>query len=102
MLPVHPFLRISAPRATTRRHDAVKAKGYDVGLANSSVYRELRDGYVALVAGPYATREGAADALADLRRDAAHDAFINGCEAGDRLIADPPALPSPADAPLRA
>jgi hypothetical protein len=57
-------------------HDAVKARGYDVGLANASVYRELRDGYVALVAGPYATREGAADALADLRRDAAHDAFI--------------------------
>jgi len=57
-------------------HDAVKAKGYDVGLANASVYRELRDGYVALVAGPYATREGAADALPDLRRDAAPDAFI--------------------------
>ncbi|HSU17259.1 MAG TPA: serine/threonine-protein kinase [Longimicrobium sp.] len=57
-------------------HDAVKAKGYDVGLANSSVYRELRDGYVALVAGPFATHEGAADALPDLRRDAAHDAFL--------------------------
>ena len=54
---------------------AVRAKGYDVGLANAEVYRELRDGYVALVAGPYATREGAEDALPDLRRDAAADAF---------------------------
>jgi serine/threonine protein kinase len=56
--------------------DAVRSKGYNVGLANSHVYRELRDGYVALVAGPYATHEAAADALPDLRRDAAADAFI--------------------------
>jgi hypothetical protein len=54
----------------------VRSKGYRVGLANSSVYPELRDGYVALVAGPYATREGAADQLEDLRRDAAPDAFV--------------------------
>ena len=55
---------------------SVRSKGYRVGLGNSAVYPELRDGYVALVAGPYATREGAEDQLEDLRQDAAPDAFV--------------------------
>ncbi|HEX8904853.1 MAG TPA: SPOR domain-containing protein, partial [Longimicrobiaceae bacterium] len=56
--------------------DAAREKGYNVGLANSAVYRELRDGYVALVAGPYATRGRAEEALAPLRGDVASDAFL--------------------------
>ena len=56
--------------------DRVRVKGYDVGLGNADVYPELREGYVALVAGPYPTREEAEVALPDIRRDAAFDAFL--------------------------
>ncbi|HEX6748000.1 MAG TPA: serine/threonine-protein kinase [Longimicrobium sp.] len=56
--------------------DAAMERGYGVGLANSAVYPELRDGYVALVAGPYADRESAAEALVDIRGNLAGDAFL--------------------------
>jgi hypothetical protein len=56
--------------------DRIQAKGYDVGLGNADVYPELRNGYIALVAGPYPTREEAEVALPDLHRDAAFDAFL--------------------------
>jgi hypothetical protein len=51
-------------------------KGYDVGLANSSVYPELRDGFVVLVSRPRPTREEAEGELPDFRRDGAPDAFV--------------------------
>gem|GEM_PF-1834194 len=56
--------------------DRIRAKGYDVGLGNADVYPELREGYLALVAGPYPTREEAEVALPDIHRDAAFDAFL--------------------------
>jgi len=56
--------------------DRIRGKGYDVGLGNADVYPELREGYIALVAGPYPTREEAEATLPDLRTDAAHDAFL--------------------------
>lgn len=56
--------------------DRIRGKGYDVGLGNADVYPELRDGYVALVAGPYPTREEGEAALPDIHRDAAFDAFL--------------------------
>jgi hypothetical protein len=57
-------------RASARR------QGYSTGMANSEVYRELRDGWVAVVAGPYPTRDGAEDVLPALRRDVMPDAFL--------------------------
>jgi hypothetical protein len=56
--------------------DRIRGKGYDVGLGNAEVYPELRDGYLALVAGPYPTRAEAESALPELRRDTAPDAFL--------------------------
>ncbi|HEX2203546.1 MAG TPA: SPOR domain-containing protein, partial [Longimicrobium sp.] len=53
----------------------LRERGYDVGLANSLVYPELRDGYVAVVAGPYA-REQAEVELERLRAEVASDAFL--------------------------
>jgi serine/threonine protein kinase len=49
--------------------------GMRVGLANSRVYPQLRDGYLALVAGPFDAGE-AGNELERLRREVAGDAFL--------------------------
>ncbi|HEX2091465.1 MAG TPA: SPOR domain-containing protein, partial [Longimicrobiaceae bacterium] len=55
--------------------DRLRERGHEVGLANSLVYPELRDGYVALVAGPY-ERARAPGELERLRGTVAGDAFL--------------------------
>ncbi|HEX7240639.1 MAG TPA: hypothetical protein VF263_10250, partial [Longimicrobiaceae bacterium] len=55
--------------------DRLRARGFDVGLANSRVYPELLDGYVAVVAGPY-DGEAAPEQLEELRARVAPDAFL--------------------------
>jgi len=51
-------------------------EGFAVGLANSAVYPQLRDGYVVVAIGPYADRPGAQGALAAVHERVAPDAFV--------------------------
>ena len=76
------YVVITASYPAERAHQApaardnLRRKGYDVGLGNLEVYSELRNGWVAVVAGPYPTRSEAEEVLPDLRRDGGSDAFL--------------------------
>jgi serine/threonine protein kinase len=65
-----------APRLSRAREmvERLRERGYDVGLANNLVYPELRDGYVAVVAGPYGQGQAEAERLRLL--PLASDAFV--------------------------
>ncbi|HEX5724330.1 MAG TPA: SPOR domain-containing protein, partial [Longimicrobiaceae bacterium] len=56
--------------------DRLQSRGYRAGLGNSLVYPELRDGFVALLAGPYRERGEAEGLLPELREQVAADAFL--------------------------
>ncbi|HEU4562221.1 MAG TPA: protein kinase [Longimicrobium sp.] len=55
--------------------DRIRESGVDVGVANSEVYPELRDGWVVVLAGPYPTRNEAEQARVELN-DRFGDALV--------------------------
>jgi cell division septation protein DedD len=58
--------------------DRLQGEDFPVGIANSFVYPELRDGWVVVLAGPWADRTEAESMLPDLRARVARDAFLKG------------------------
>jgi hypothetical protein len=50
-----------------RWRDGLRDKGHPAGVGNSRVYPELRDGYVAVVVGPYESRAEALEVQARVR-----------------------------------